>query len=213
MWYPPPSLAMQPRQSPARTFPDFLRPAFQPTALERVDSTVAVLDAQAAILWTNPAWDDFARANGASFNLDAYPTYLDGIAGPLRAFYADVFEQALARGTVFEQDYECSAADVIRRYRMRVLPYPAHGLLVEHTPIAVSPAPDGGELAVEAHFLDENGHIVQCSNCRRVKRPGASDSESWAWVPAWVTRSHPRTSHGICTPCVGFYWRRGRSRR
>jgi hypothetical protein len=203
---------MCPHQPPARRFPDFLRPGFQPGALERIDSTVAVLDARAAILWTNPAWDDFARANGGAFQLDDYPTYLDAVAGPLRAYFADAFDHALSTGAVFEHDYDCSSAEVIRRYRMRVLPFPRHGMLVEHSQIATSDAPADGEPPLEERFLDEHGFIVQCSNCRRIKRPHARVPESWAWVPAWVTQNHPRTSHGLCAPCAAFYWRRGRSR-
>lgn len=196
---------------PDRPFPDFLAPAFAPEMLGRIDATIAVLDPRAEILWVNAAWDAFAHANGAP-DLARHRSYLDGIAGPLRAYYEEVFERAMATGEVYEQDYECSSVEQLRRYRMRVLPFPARGLVVEHTEITLSSREEQGEPAIDARFLGADGMIVQCSNCRRVRDPQAAETERWTWVPDWAKSSPAHTSHGICTPCVGFYWRRGRAR-
>jgi hypothetical protein len=190
--------------------PDFLASVYRQANLERTGTTLAALDVRANLLWVNEDWYRFARENGCDFVLARYPSYLDGITGDLRTDYRDVLANVVATGAVFEQDYECSTADAIRHYRMRVLPFLPDGLLVEHTPIASHAAPPG-EQALEEHYLDEHRLITQCSNCRRVRRPG-SGAESWVWVPAWVTRSHPRTRHGVCTPCLGYYWRRPRKR-
>jgi hypothetical protein len=191
--------------------PDFVASVYQPGTLDRVGSTLAVLDTRCQILWVNEAWLRFAEAGGCDFALERYPSYLDGIAGPLRDEYEQVLATVVATGKVFEQDYECSTPETIRHYRMRVLPFLPDGLLVEHTPIASHAAPPG-EPAIEELYLGEDQQIVQCSNCRRVRRP-FEQAESWAWVPEWVAHSHPRTSHGMCTPCMGYYWRRPRRQR
>ncbi len=194
-----------------RPIPDFLTSVYQPGTLDRTGTTLAALDLRANILWVNEVWYRFARANGCEFELDRFPSYLDGISGPLRADYHRVLENVIATGTVFQHDYECSSAGTIRHYRMRVLPFLPHGLLVEHTQIASHTAPVG-EPAIEALYFDDNRHITQCSNCRRVRRT-VDGADSWVWVPEWVARSHPRTSHGICTPCLGYYWRRPRKQQ
>lgn len=196
--------------APDRPMPGFLASAYKPGTLDRVATTLAALDAGANMLWVNDGWYRFARANGYEFALERYPSYLDGIAGPLRDDYGRVLANVVATGEIFEQDYECSPAEEIHRYRMRVLPFLPEGLLVEHTQIDSHPAPPG-EPAIEHLYLDEHRVITQCSNCRRVRRPGV-DVERWVWVPDWVKHSHPRTSHGICTPCLGYYWRRPRRR-
>jgi hypothetical protein len=196
--------------SSPRPIPDFLASIYEPGALDRVDSTLAALDADANIIWVNDVWYRFASANGFDFTFDRYSSYLDGISGPLRTDYEEVFENVATTGTVFEQEYECSSPEVIRRYRMRVLPFLPDGLLVEHTQIASHEAPLG-EAALEELYLDDDRQITQCSNCRRVRR-ALGEVESWVWVPEWVSRSHPATSHGICTPCRGYYWRRPRKR-
>lgn len=194
--------------SSQRQIPGFLSSIYEPGTLDRTGTTLAALDLNARILWVNEVWYGFGRANGCEFTLDRYPSYLDGISGTLRADYDRVLENVIATGTIFEQDYECSSADTIRHFRMRVLPFLPDGLLVEHTQVS-SHVASGGEPPIEELYFDDHRHITQCSNCRRVRRP-MNDAESWVWVPEWVARSHPRTSHGICTPCLGYYWRRPR---
>jgi hypothetical protein len=61
-------------------------------------------------------------------------------------------------------------------------------------------------------YLGPAGFILQCSNCRRVRRHG---TRAWDWVPALVATTATNVSHGICHACVGFYWggaRRARER-
>lgn len=193
-----------------RQIPQFLTSVYQEGFLDRTSSTLAALDTRTNILWVNESWYRFARSSGVEFSLSRYPSYLDGISGPLRADYERVLATVLATGEVFEQDYECSTPDAICHFRMRVLPFLPGGLLVEHSEVEMRAAPPG-EAAIEELYFDDHRQILQCSNCRRVRRPVA-DVEKWVWVREWVARSHPRTSHGLCTACLGYYWRRPRRR-
>lgn len=195
----------------ASPLPDFLASTYRKDALDRVDASIAALDASARILWVNAGWYTFARVNGGPTELPAFTNYVGPIHGPLRTWTETVLQTALASGEVFEHDYECSTPDAIRTYRMRVLPFGAEGLLVEHSEIESHAAPPS-EPAIEALYVDADGQIVQCSNCRKIRRPLAGERESWAWVREWVAASHPRISHGLCTPCAGYYWRRRRPR-
>ena len=187
-------------------FPEFLKGRYQPGALDTIGASIAVLDVGGTLLWVNDAWYRFARANGCEFAVGRYSTYCDGITGPLRAEYEHVLAGVVATGTVFEQSYECSSPEVIRHFRMRVLPFLPDGLLVEHTETAAHLAPLE-DAALEELFFNAHQLMIQCSNCRRVRRPGGG-IETWVWVPQLVARSHPRTSHGLCTPCLGYYWSR-----
>lgn len=184
-------------------FPEFLTPAFDPHALAVLESTIVVIDPLASILWVNPAWDRFAADNGAHDYVGHRGSYLDGIAQPLRDFYRAVFSNALETGEVFEQEYECSSPDVRRIFHLRALPVEGRGMLIEHS-LVVEGAHEGApEEPAEARYLGRAGLIIQCSNCRRVRR---GDTHAWDRVPRWVERPHPKTSHGICPSCVGWYW-------
>ena len=188
----------------ALPFPEFLEAAFDLPALERVESTIAVIDPAARLLWVNPAWHRFARENGGEESVFAgSESYLDGIAPPLKDFYRSVFANALATGEVFEQDYECSSPEKRRLFRLRVLPIEGKGLLLEHALNAEGAHEGASENDVEARYVSAAGIILQCSNCRRVRR---HDSHAWEWAPGFVARPRANTSHGLCPSCVGFYW-------
>ena len=76
-------------------------------------------------------------------------------------------------------------------------------LVVEHSLVAES-LHEGADGEPDVSLYEGAGGIVlQCSNCRRVRR---HDRRAWHWVPALVAAPRPRTSHGICPTCAGFYW-------
>jgi hypothetical protein len=187
-------------------FPVFLRDKYDEGALEADASSFAAIDAGATIVWTNKAWRDFAEANGGPRSLRAGAvglSYLEPIAPPILPFYAESFSRALETGTPLEQDYECSSDQVFRKFRLRALPVDQAGLLLEHRLIVERPHDREAAAPVESAYRDNNGIVVQCANCRRVQRP---DRSTWDWIPEWVKEMPPRTGHGICAPCMGFYW-------
>jgi len=177
-------------------------------ALERDPSTVVAIDPHGRILWTNAAWDRFARSNGGALVLERFgpgSSYFEGISGPLRGYYEDAFRSALRSGTVFEQEYECSSPDVFRLMHLRALPIPAGALLLQHSLVAEGAHQRASEEELEARYRNDNGVMVQCSNCRRFRR---SDGTTWDWVRPWVVEMPADTSHGLCTTCVDFYYGR-----
>lgn len=184
--------------------PAFLR-NFELTRLARDTSTVIALGSDYRIQWVNPGWERFAGENGGDairrrFGVGA--SYLGGIGGPLRHYYQGAFDNALLTGEPFELDYECSSADVFRRFRMLTLPIGGEGLLVVHSGVVEHPHGREGCEALEDAYRLPGGILVQCANCRRSRRRDGS----WDWVPQWVTVVPPQTSHGLCASCRGFYW-------
>ena len=188
----------------SKMLPAFLS-AFDLEALDRGHTTVVGLDQDLTIVWFNTAWERFAKDNDAADVLVRFgrgASYVGAIAGPLRGFYEAALSSALVTGKVFEQEYECSSPDTFRAYRMRALPVDGLGLLLEHSLLIDRPHEGSSMEAVEASYRQPSGLIVQCSNCRRVRR---ADGLTWDWIRPWVKSPPANTSHGMCTSCVSFY--------
>ncbi len=185
--------------------PDFLS-AFDLRELNDDSSTLIALHPDGTILWTNPAFARFAEENDhaeVANRHGAGTSYFASISPALRSFYQDMFADALRTGEPVEHLYECHSPTSWRTYRLRVLPIGASGLLLSHRLVAQLPHPGASAPPIEASYRDQQGHVLQCSNCRCVRRLG---STAWDWVPAWVQASPVLTSHGICPLCAGFYW-------
>jgi hypothetical protein len=185
---------------------------FDERALADDGATLVALDEAGVIVWTNSAWSTFARDNDGAEVLTRFgigTRYLDGIAGSLRSFYEVVFSEVLSKQRIIEHDYECSSPDIERHLHLRVLPVPGAGLLLEHSTVWQAPMERPHAEALERVYRNADGLVIQCSNCRRVRR---SERKQWDWVPAWVSRSHPQTSHGMCEICLELFLasRRGR---
>jgi hypothetical protein len=188
--------------------PPIVAEVFGADSLEGDPSTVVAIDSRGTILWTNAAWDSFARDNGGTLVLERFrpgSSYFEGISGSLRGFYERAFRSALGSGTVFEQEYECSSPDVFRLMHLRALPIPGGALLLEHSLVAERAHEGVSENAIEARYRNGGGMIVQCSNCRRFRR---ADDTAWDWVRPWVIAMPRNTSHGVCTTCADFYYGR-----
>jgi hypothetical protein len=185
--------------------PAFLLHAFDVDELDRDEGIVVALDRDGTIVWHNSTWQRFALENDgpdvpARFGVGA--RYLDGISGPLRAFYESVFEGVIATQEPFEQDYECSSPDEFRLHHLRILPIEDHGLLIEHSTRALHPHGEGPSPSSDEAYRDDQGMLLQCSNCRRVHRVG----DGWHWIRDWVKIPPPSTSHGLCAACAGHYF-------
>jgi hypothetical protein len=158
------------------------------------------------LAYLNPAWFRFARDNGGHAVLTNWglgANALDAISGPARDLYEREYRRCLESGKPWHHDYECSTAERYRTFHMDVFPIPdGGGLLVVHSPVVDRPhgasrdplPPD------EARYTDADGHVLQCSFCRRVQR--VDGSERWDWVPDWVAHQPENVTGGICAPCL-----------
>lgn len=189
----------------SEALPDFLS-AFDPGALKNDSSTLIALHPDATIAWTNEAYTRFAEESGhadVACRFGVGSSYFAGITPSLRTFYEEMFARALHTGAPAEHLYECHSPSSWRTYSLRVLPIGRSGLLLSHRLVAQLPHPGEPAAPTEASYRDAHGHVLQCSNCRCVRRVDAS---AWDWVPRWVQDSPSQTSHGLCPLCAGFYW-------
>jgi CheY-like chemotaxis protein len=177
---------------------------FDLAALDAEASTMVIVSGGGSILWVNAAWHAFGVANGATPEAIARGVgYFEAVQGELRTWILDAAARCSASGEVFENDYECSSPTVERKFRMRMMPVSEAGLLIEHSLRLESPHTGVAEEPDPANYRSDDGLIVMCSNCRRVRR---FDKTSWDWVPTWVAVQPERVSHGLCFVCFKFYY-------
>lgn len=91
--------------------------------LEQSHAVSYILDSKHRLVYTNPAWDSFARSNNAPqlagetiIGFDIF----DAIAEPLKAVYTDAFRRIAETGAVWGKTYTCSSPEQVRRYRMKI---------------------------------------------------------------------------------------------
>lgn len=182
-------------------------------ALRAEEGMIVALDHDDRISWVNDAWLRFASENGGDGVLARHGTgtrYIDGICGPLADYFAKAFATVRGSGEPWVFEYECSSAMTFRLHRMRVLPIGEAGLLVEHSAVDTRPHDRVAEAPEASEYRDAAGLLVQCSNCRKVRRVG----DGWRWIPAWVSSPPaPPVSHGLCAPCEGLFIESARKQR
>jgi hypothetical protein len=186
---------------------------FDIASLERMPATVVGLWPDRRIAYLNPAWQAFGRANGTRSSAEGGAlgdVLLLATPLVLRPFYEELFAEATATGEAREHDYECSSPEQRRTFRMRVHPCASGALVIVHSLLRETPHAGDASPPLERLYRDAEGLIVQCSNCRRVRRARRNATESaratWDWVPEYVAHMPPQTSHAICTLCVQFYY-------
>ncbi|HYO94853.1 MAG TPA: hypothetical protein VER33_10090 [Polyangiaceae bacterium] len=179
---------------------------------------LASLDAEAATvigLWPdgriallNSAWTTFAELNSGEATLRRWglgASLLSAVSGPLHDYYERAFASVRRDGDTFEQTYSCHSGSCEREYRLHVHALTGGSLLLMHTLIVTLPlARTAAEALTWTRYVDVQGLVHQCSNCRRVRR--ASDVTAWDWVAELVEHPASNTSHGICSVCCGRYY-------
>lgn len=204
-----PSLIFAPPHIAAAFAPLLVAP-FQLHVMDEMPSAVCGLWPDLRIGYVNPAWLSFGRDNGRgelSSHAELGANILDAIPAVLRPFYVEVFARALATRDAIEHDYECSSLTQRRTFRMRVHPT-AGAVIVVHSLLREEAHGEEAHAAVERIYRDERGMIEQCAHCRRIRRASTPDgtTAAWDWVPDYVAKMPPSTSHGICAVCIDYFY-------
>jgi hypothetical protein len=173
----------------------------------RTDAAV-LLDLENTVLFTNEAWERFARECGGFGEAAVGSHLLDAVAeGEPR----DVLAQVLARvahgpgprARTFT--VECNGPDLARLVTMQVSPVLAGGEPVGLVIVqkVVRELPVGEVYQVVAATAEEyrapDGSLEQCSCCRRTRRP--ADPAEWDFVPALVAAPPDQTVYRYCPLC------------
>lgn len=179
--------------------------------LDRMPAEVCGLSSDLRVAYVNPAWTAFGRANGAPQDVERWARGADLLAATppvLRPFFAELFARARSTNQPVAHEYECSSPDVRRVFRMLAHPCPSGAFVVVHSLLREGAPEEGAHAALEALYRDRRGMIVQCSCCRRVRRAAIADDTTahWDWVPSYVAKIPPDTSHGLCAVCARYYY-------
>jgi hypothetical protein len=180
---------------------------------EAVDSSPAVsyiLDSELHIQHCNPAWDKFARENGAP-HLNARDivgrALLEFIPDVLRPAYSAAFSQVLTTGNVWEKCYECSSPDLYRLFRMRIhLLRPENWYLVTNSLVIEEPHERAAGAAPHI-YLDAHSRVTLCVHCRCSKR--LDTPNVWDFVPEYLGfgfASPVKVSDGLCPVCRAYFY-------
>ena len=152
--------------------------------LERLNShagTVYGLDSELNISYLNPAWYQFSEENGGDiFVRDSWSIgrcIFDCIPEVLDSFYRELFESTLKEeGSPLiskQSEYECSTPDFYRRFSMHLYSMGKNGIVVVHSLLAEEPHSSPPIRVIlsldEDQYVDGNGIVHQCANCRRIK--------------------------------------------
>jgi hypothetical protein len=181
------------------------------STLEHDPAVIYVVDAGIRIVYCNAAWDSFALANGGDSLLRPAPIGRDLMAAvpwDLHEFYLRAFEEVRRSGSPWDHQYECSSADVFRRFHMRVVAAtpgdPGTPLIIVNSLEIEQPHQHAPGLEDRRSYRDRNGIVTMCCHCRRTKRPEAL--EVWDWVPEFVREPPARVSHGLCAWCFQLHY-------
>jgi len=181
-------------------------------SLERLDderSPIFGIFADGRLALTNAAWDRFAAENGAPELPREWPlgrNVYEAIPGELEPFYREGWEWAGESGHPWSHSYECSSADVYRRYRMTTYPMGgSEGLLVVNSLVVDAPRPEGRGPGTSPRdeYRQADGSTVQCSHCRRTMHVATG---RWDLVPEWVQRWPDHARGTLCDVCAVYHY-------
>jgi len=184
--------------------------SFKLPALQETQDIVYGLWPDFSLAFTNAAWAKFAASNGGepavSEQWSLGRNILDAIPQPLKAFYESHYRNCLSLERPWEHVYECSSPDALRMFHMTALPVgKGEGILVINSLRIETPIDRETAEPSETTYRNRHGMLVQCAHCRRFRR--AASATTWDWVTDWVRSRQENVSHGICEPCLGFYYR------
>ena len=164
------------------------------------------------LAYVNPAWFQFARANGGEPRISKHwrlgTPIIDAMTSPVREFYQARYGNALRTRSVWSHEYECSSDTLYRLLHQTVYPLGAgEGLLIVNS-VRIERAHDPQERSArqadEAIYRDTQGLVHQCAHCRRVKN--LLELERWDWVPDWVKAAPQPVNHRLCPVCIAHYY-------
>jgi hypothetical protein len=167
------------------------------------------------LAYQNAAWFRFAAENGEPAISSTWPigrSVLDAVPGCLSLWCRTFVASALASGgsRPLSHEYECSSADVYRRFVMTAYPVPgpiADGVLVANSLRVEVPHSQSDQVPMPQaarNYIDAAGLIHQCAHCRRVR--SVAEPLEWHWVPEWVRHARQNISHGLCETCLTVYY-------
>lgn len=185
-------------------------------SLNNLKSTVYGLDSDFNISYLNPEWFSFADQNGdKKFVHDEWSlgrNIFDCIPKVLEPFYRSLYNTILdeKNSTVApkQSEYECSSPTLYRHFAMHLYSMGKEGIIVVNSLLVDEPhakqSSSEQHVFKDENYIDKNGILHQCANCRRIVN--LTNQGQWDWIPKFISNIYPKTSHGICSICMKYYY-------
>jgi hypothetical protein len=179
-------------------------------ALQTNASVSYIVDSRYRFLYCNPAWDRFAKSNGApqlAHSTVIGTSLFHAIPEILQPLYSQAFNEVLIKKDVWELLYECSSPTLFRKYLMRIHPLRKKGSFLVTNTLAVERSHSTLFDATSEAYCGNNGLIMMCAHCRCTRRVG--DPESWDFVPEYFLlpdKDSLRVTHGLCPVCHAYFY-------
>ncbi|NIM49774.1 MAG: hypothetical protein GTN62_05890 [Gemmatimonadales bacterium] len=164
------------------------------------------VDSEDRICWVSPAWEDFARQNGAPHLTEGavLGTYLwDYVSGEeTRYLYRLMLASVRTRGRTVTLPFRCDSPTLLRHMELRIAAVPRGEVKLRGVLLREEQRPYLALLDPSAARVDKL--LTICSWCKQIR---VSDLE-WLEPEDAVRRLKlfdavrlPRLTHGICTSC------------
>jgi hypothetical protein len=179
-------------------------------ALEKSPTVSYVLNSDHKFIYCNPAWDRFARVNGApSLRGDSVvgSDFFTAIPDPLRRFFAEAFDKARGTRNGWECSYECSSPGLFRKYRMRIHFMENRDWFLITNPLIFERPHRNMVKADSKKYVQDNGLIMMCVHCRCSNRVDIPNQ--WDFVPEYIHltgKASLQISHGFCPICHAYFY-------
>ncbi len=182
--------------------------------LENSESSIYALSEDLNLIYFNPAFIKFSEENGVSEKiLEKYSlgtSFTKAVNGEkVKKFYKSNYRKALDGKDAWHHEFECSSKNNYRLFHQGCYPLKnGKGLIIISTLMVNLPMDRIQKKecdAIEKRYIQDNGLITQCSNCRHVQ--SAENTKSWHWIPQWVEKMPPNVSHEICPICYDYHWK------
>lgn len=143
------------------------------------ENTVYGVRPDLTLAYVNLGWTRFAALNGGEPHISSEwnlgRCIEDAIAPVLRPFFSDNFSKCLRERRPWEHFYECSSAELYRKFCMKTFPLgKSEGLLIVHSLVREIPQTGLAHEPLEENYRHPTGLIIQCCHCRRVRRTDPS---------------------------------------
>jgi len=168
-----------------------------------------LLDSEHRIIYTNPAWDLFAEANGApqlAGETAIGSNFFDSIPKVLKPVYMRAFKQVAKTGLIWEKTYKWSSPEHARRFRMKVYFLERRNWFLVTNSLLVE-RPHRNIHGTDSDTYFSRGIITMCAHCRCSKR--VDGSNRWDFVPEYVRLKGLQAlkiSHGLCSICQAHFY-------
>ncbi len=176
--------------------------------IENSPHSIYAISKKFELIYLNQGWFNFAKENNGEPDISEKfkigTSIFKGIKGIVSEYYYDKYSTILKTLKPWSHEYQCSSNELYREFLQNVYPLKkGEGLLIVNSLKIEEP-----HEVLTSHnnsYLQENGFIVQCCNCRKTQK--ADDHDIWDWVPHYIEKMPPNVSHSICPVCFDYYYK------